>query len=321
MLQLPEIVIDGRGVHAHVRGAGRALIVQFHFDMQRRAVLDVEGEFAAARLGAGTDDGIDLPVLTGIGPVQFRVEDWAIEHHVRVQAGKGAHDVVGTKEAVAGDFDVRQPAFQHPQFYGRIGQFLLGHIHDHRHVTAFVVRLSQFGYHRLNSIKADIGAESTIYVGNRPAKGRHWENGVAVEQILLHLKPGTGVRGNHVNPGILCLDFQFRHFQVHGGHRLDHFFISDAPGRKVGCGRNAVGGSGGHGIGGSDGGGRRRPGNNFHAVAETEVTLASHHDLGNGRLRNIKGDDATGDSFRHEGDAHRRATLIVIFQLQGRRRL
>ena len=103
-----------------------------------------------------------------------------------------------------------------------------------------------------------------------------------------------------------------------------HLLVSGPPRRKVGRRRNRVGGCQGNNPGarrnGRFRGGDLRPGDNFQAIAETEVTLSCYDNLRNRRLSNIERDDAVGDLLRHEGDAHCRITLVVIGRLQVRGR-
>ena len=114
VFEVPKVVILCAEVGAHVGRVGRVLVVDLQPRVQRQAVLDLEREFAGARLGPGADDGINLPVAAGIGIVQFALEDVRVEQHVGVQAGQRAHHVVGTEIVVAGDVDGRPAGLRSP---------------------------------------------------------------------------------------------------------------------------------------------------------------------------------------------------------------
>ena len=103
--------------------------------MQRQPIFHLQRQITGARIEAGINKGIDLPVLVGIGPVQFCLKNQPVQKNVGVQAGQRTHDVVGAKVMVALDVDRRQPAFGHLQLDGRVvrAQFLSsGHAHRDR---------------------------------------------------------------------------------------------------------------------------------------------------------------------------------------------
>ena len=137
MVQAPNIIIDGRRIDSQVRRAGRTFIVEFHLGVQWKLILHHERKIAGARIRPGTDDRINLAVLTGIGPVQFCIEDGSVQNHASMQAGQRAHDVVGTEITVALDQDVGQTTFGDLNLHGRIGQLLLRQSHGNRHIAAF----------------------------------------------------------------------------------------------------------------------------------------------------------------------------------------
>src|SRR5208282_6298640 len=188
VIEVPKIVVLGVEIHAQVGRAGRGLVVDLQPRVQGQLVLDLECEFAGVRLRAGADDGINLPVAAGIGVVQFALQDVRVEQRVRLQARQGAHHVVGTEVAVAGNVDGGEPAFGDLHFHRGVGKFLLGQADGHGDVTAFAIRLLQFNHRRANPVKAGVGAESTVHVGDGLGDSLRRQNGIAHDQIFVHGK-------------------------------------------------------------------------------------------------------------------------------------
>ena len=241
MFVTPEIVILGAEIQAQVGRVGREFVVDFKARVQWQAVFHFECQFAGARFRAGADDGIDLPVAAGVGEVKLALKNVRIQKHVRVQTRQGAHHVVGTEIAVAGDVDGRQPALRHLHLHGCVGQPLLRQVHGHGHKTAFAIRRLNAGQCCVNSVKRYVGAERAVNVRENLADGIRREKGVAGDQIFLHLDPGTGVRGNDVNPRVFCPGIQFGHLPAQGGQCLGHLFRAGLRCRKIARRWNGVG--------------------------------------------------------------------------------
>ena len=97
MLELPEIVVLCGRIQAPVGSAGSVLVVDFDAAVKGEPVLDSELEGTGAGLGAGSDDGEDLPVAILVGDIEFPLKDAAVEEFVGFETGKGADDVVGAE--------------------------------------------------------------------------------------------------------------------------------------------------------------------------------------------------------------------------------
>ena len=194
--------------------------------MQWQLILDLKRKFAGARFRSGTDDRIDLPVAAGVGRVEFALQDVGVQQQVGVQAGQRTHHVVGTEVVVARDVDGRQPAFGHLHVHHSICEFLPGQAHGHRYKTAFTIRSLKFRQRRANPFKTGIRAESAVNIGNGPGDGLRRQGGIARDQIFVHGKPRSGVRGNHVHPGVLFPGIHFDHLQEQSVARQGHRFIA-----------------------------------------------------------------------------------------------
>src|SRR5204863_3368123 len=100
MLELPEIVVLGGGIHAKLRSFRWRVIVKIQPGVQWNAILDLQIQGTCPRLRTRGDFGIDLPIPIGIGPIKIALEDQAVQQNVSLKIGQGSDDVVRAEMAI-----------------------------------------------------------------------------------------------------------------------------------------------------------------------------------------------------------------------------
>ena len=147
--------------------------------MHGKLLLHLQSQRRGARLRAGSDDGINLPVATLVRRVQLLLEDEVVEQHVGAQAGqRGAHVLLAV-EMVSLHGDLRELRLRHHHLHIPVGDRLHGQAHRHRHVTAPAIGQLQF---------AERGAD-LIHADDRPhvISKNFLQQLLAQERVALHL--------------------------------------------------------------------------------------------------------------------------------------
>ena len=192
VFEIPEIVILGVEGGAQIRGAGGGLIVHFQPRVQRQLVFDLEGENGGARVRAGTDDGVNLAVAAGIGRIELTLKDVGVQEDVGMQAGQRRHHVIAGEIAVSGHIDGGQAAFGDLDFYGAVGELLLGQADGDGDQAALPVGHLEVGQSGAQAIQRDVGAKSLGGIGQGAGDGFRRQNGVAGNHIFFD-REGAGL--------------------------------------------------------------------------------------------------------------------------------